>query len=125
MTTDAETVVVETQVMEADLRSVWSAQEAGISGGERETVAVEESLIDSAGSEMSWSEAAAVKEGAFSEEMIGVTAAQPPVVDEGGALETSSDVALKEEASLCPVCETPLLPDAIFCAECGHRVSGT
>jgi len=28
-----------------------------------------------------------------------------------------------ETIAACPMCHSPLLPDAIFCAECGHRVA--
>ena len=28
-----------------------------------------------------------------------------------------------EPTATCPMCDTPLLADAIFCAECGHRVA--
>lgn len=35
-----------------------------------------------------------------------------------------AESAVKEGVGLCPICQAELLPGAIFCAECGHRLIG-
>lgn len=36
----------------------------------------------------------------------------------------AAESVVKEKVDLCPICQTALLPDAVFCAECGHRLIG-
>ncbi len=96
------------------------ATESQTDAPDGETVVSEEPAVDNDAEETSAVEETDELETDWLDESAPETAVGEPPAAENE--ETSAIAPTEAEVSACPICDAPLLSDAVFCAECGHQI---